>query len=964
MTMPVWITSNDLGTYYTGVTLSIQLDAASADTVNYVLLRGPLPTGLVISNTGVISGIPADVLRVTTSNFIIRATNSSNILSFSDKSFNISIARAQPQWVTSGELGTFPNGIAVSIILGALPAPPAVSVVYKLLNGALPSGLSLSNDGRITGTPASVTQVTSTSFTIRATDNLLSIRDRTFTMSISGSEIPAFITQSGELFTAADSTWCDYQILYSNLSASNEVAVRLIGGSLPAGLEIDYQGVIRGYPSPPIINTATSAITARVYATQTTGVITCDSTQSFSVGRPITFAGIISVNATTIFAANQYIITTVGTTDFTLLGASSNAVGVVFTATADGNSGSGTGTASIYFGGISSSIVYYVHSVVSSTQFTISSTQNGYILSLNSSANTLTVTLPEATVGFPTTRTSTFTLSLVSKLGGNTAIFSIVINNQQLPPSLPDTRPPTILNTRPLTYIISDADPYAGYYIHTPTPAPTVANIGVIASGEYFAFKIIGYDFDADVIEYVFTSLPLGLVADTVSGWITGTPTVTAGTISTATFSVFTRKIITPTIVSPVFNFEFTVSDLPDIAITWVTAAALGTIFNATISQLAVKAVAAVALEYRLTAGTLPPGVTLANTGEIIGRVANEVSSEITAAGALTVFAFTIEAYSPAYPTILTSRDFTVTIQQEYTNPTDILYIKATPSIKDRRIIETLLTNPLLIATADLYRPTDYNFGKASGVIYEHCYGIYSSDIAEYIAAVTKNHYNRNITLGEIKTARALDSQGNPQYEVVYSEIIDDLVAPSGLSIPKQIYWPTPIDLFQGAWYTSSTSIFTSWELLLDQKYFTSLTPGYARTLYPNSLVNMRTQVADVLGQDKSNTLLPSWMTSPQTNGAALGFTAAWVIAYTLPGKSAQIASNIQTNWPHTLNEINFQIDRFLVDKSGTYNFDNYLVPPAWTGLPSAIPIPSPRDSKDFPVLFPQPNILPLKSQY
>jgi hypothetical protein len=110
-------------------------------------------------------------------------------------------------------------------------------------------------------------------------------------------------------------------------------------------------------------------------------------------------------------------------------------------------------------------------------------------------------------------------------------------------------------------------------------------------------------------------------------------------------------------------------------------------------------------------------------------------------------------------------------------------------------------------------------------------------------------------------------------------------------------------------------------------------------------------------------------MTSQQENGSTLGYTQAWVICYTKPGFATTIKNNIDTLWkdpvglPYRLNQINFKIDRFSVDKTLTYNYDKSFVPPAWTGLPSATPVPDPLDSKDFYVLFPQQTILPNSTQ-
>ena len=87
-------------------------------------------------------------------------------------------------------------------------------------------------------------------------------------------------------------------------------------------------------------------------------------------------------------------------------------------------------------------------------------------------------------------------------------------------------------------------------------------------------------------------------------------------------------------------------------------------------------------------------------------------------------------------------------------------------------------------------------------------------------------------------------------------------------------------------------------------------------------------------------------MTSQQLNGSTLGFTQAWVICYTKPGHSDTIKNNIVNNWEYTLNQINFSIDRFEVDKSATYNYNT--VTKSWISLPSATPAPNPIDSKDF----------------
>ena len=849
---------------------------------------------------------------------------------------------AQPVWNTpAGSIGTYPATIPMLFQLSASAVSPATSITYTLLSGTLPSGLSISSSGLISGTPALVTTDTTTTFTVRAIDNLSNLRDRTFSITLSGVAIPEFTTPAGNILSTLDSVWIELPIAYSNPDNNNQIIIELQEGLLPPGLEINSEGLIRGYANPPTVNVTLNQVQTNATITESvTNLITCTSTTQFTIGRPI-----------------------------------------VFTNTA--------------FGDIDEGDTYYIKTINSSTTFTIAATQNGDIFPLTSDTGSMTVTLPAISVGQPTIRTYSFVLRLSSPLGGDTATYNITVINQNTPVSqggpgyTPNSRIPTILNTRPRTYIITDTDPYYGYYLLPPVEPTVAAYIGTIKSGEYFTFKIIGYDFDGNSLTYDYVNLPADLTGDPVTGWITGTPTLGSTGLSTYDFAVNVYKTDNASIATTNFNFSYNLSNSVTDNITWITPSNLGTLFNSSISTLNVIAVADTELSYRIVSGSLPPNLLLLDNGEITGRVADQPSSSLLEQNAETVFTFTVQAYSPLYPVIQSPKTFNITILQEYTQPTDTLYIKASPSINDRNIINSLLTNDTLIPEEMIYRPNDIYFGKATSVIYEHAYGMYASNIDEYLAAVTQNHYWRNITLGELKTAVAKNNAGEIIYEVVYSEVIDNLVNPSGISIQQEIRWPRLIDLQLGPWYTSITDIFTSYATVLGQEYYTSLTPGYAQTLYPNSLFNMRNRVGQVVGQVKDSRLLPLWMTSQQENGGTLGYTQAWVICYTQPrivvngepltyaefeatgltradymSYAETIKNNIQNDWQYTLNQINFKIDRFSVNKSETYNYDKQLTPPAWTGLPSAYPVPDPIDSKDFYVLFPRQTILPDETQY
>jgi hypothetical protein len=204
-------------------------------------------------------------------------------------------------------------------------------------------------------------------------------------------------------------------------------------------------------------------------------------------------------------------------------------------------------------------------------------------------------------------------------------------------------------------------------------------------------------------------------------------------------------------------------------------------------------------------------------------------------------------------------RTFTVRVVRLFDQPYERLYIKAMPPHDDRDLITSLVQNQDAIPQELVYRADDSYFGVAKNVVYDHAYGLNPSSIELYVSSLDINHYWKNITLGPIKTAQAVDSNGNVIYEVVYSEVIDNLVNDQGESVDKEVRLPYPVN------EDDSTEI---------------------SVVYPNSLIEMRDQVIDTVGQisPPMKPELPMWKTSKQIKGRVLGFTAAWVIAYVRPG--------------------------------------------------------------------------------
>ena len=387
--------------------------------------------------------------------------------------------------------------------------------------------------------------------------------------------------------------------------------------------------------------------------------------------------------------------------------------------------------------------------------------------------------------------------------------------------------------------------------------------------------------------------------------------------ITELTYNFFVRvaKTFEPTVISNAYQFQIDIVGPVDTDVVWVTDADLGTIDNGSVSELSIRAVNVAGREllYRLKPGgypvpdsvvynKLPQGLSLLPSGNIAGRVSfntfaldggtttfdNALRANLTRDP--TTFDLTCEFTVEAYSTdglISVFKTFSVLVVRKYNEPYNNLYIKAMPPLEDRALIDQLIENSDVFKPNYIYRSDDANFGVANSVVYWHAYGLTAATYADYVASLDINHYWKNLTLGQIETARALDNQGQVIYEVVYSRIIDNLVNDQGLSVSKSVTLPYPVEFYQDSTYVD--------------------------TVYPNSLINMRNQVIDSVG--KVSDILPRWMYSKQEDGRVLGFTPAWVIAYTQPGRSKEVAYNIREQFGTQLNRVDFEVDRYELDR-------------------------------------------------
>lgn len=770
---------------------------------------------------------------------------------------------AQPVWVTpAGSLGTIPEDVFYQVPLLAYEPDPGVPLYFRVIAGNLPAGMQCTDNGLIAGVPQSIASVqgvpeqvsvnVTSKFTVRVYTTVAGgpsgpvdrLADRTFEITVSGPSVPQFITPAGLLGTFYDGGPIDpIQIQYVNLDPGTAAVVRVASGQLPPGLTLSPTGLISGYTIP---------------------VLAPGGNPNYDI-------------------------------------------------------------------------------------------QPFDVVPFSSSGTSLSLTYD-------------FVLEISNGISNNLRTFSI----QVLASS--DLNASTSLITADSSFVTADAGPTLLPFIITPQ-----GSIGTVRNDNFYAFQFQGLDLAGD--QFVFeamTALPPGLRLDPVTGWLYGYIPDQGQVETTYEFELRVVLAEDPGVYSVNYTFSLNIIGNANATVTWLTPSNLGTIDNGATSTfyVAAETTGGINLSYRLLSGSyslLPQGLELLPNGIIAGRVSFDTfavdggattfdvgskvgettfdlvfrfnvntyavdpasvqtftgdgyTSDFTLAGeyftinvivtingvALTPFTdyytsgttlYLIQNGVPSIPEppvagtdiivsvyiVNTSKEFSITVNRAYNEPYENLYIQAMPPFDSRDVINSLLDDTNIFPTDLLYRPEDPNFGLATSVRYWHAYGLTAATMADYVSALDLNHYWKNLVLNGIETAQALDANGNVLYEVVYSQISDNLVNNDGVSVGKEVALAYPVE-------TDTTVV------------------------YPNSLVDMRDQVIDTVGQISN--ALPLWMLSKQANGQVLGFVPAWVICYVKPGKSGQIKYNIEQQFTNQLNYIDFEVDRYEVDRLLTKNWN------------------------------------------
>ena len=820
-------------------------------------------------------------------------------------------------------LDVSPNSLTTAT--GTMTAAFKQHTLFKLIAGKLPSGIQCSDNGLLVGVPKAVASlqgvplevsrdVTSKfairGYTLTQAGIVDAIADQTFTLTITGNNIPEFTTPAGSIGTYYDSAFVDIQLEYTGVDSGEVTAITVAAGELPPGLSLSLAGKIEGWiePIPDTTDPPGYDLTPNSTVPYDFTIISVSKNFQFTCKASDGTSG--TLRTFYIYVYNR----TNLSADDTFLTADNEFV------TADE-----TPTRPPF---LINSLITDLGRVRSDNFYAYQFIGNlyggdgiGYLISVNEGFG-----LPPGLQLDPLTG---WYYGFIPDQGTTeiTYSFNIQVYDLSDPTNLSPLYPFTITITGAIdaevTWLVPPSS--AGYtrtiskkYDETldafVTTSVFVYDLGIIENGSTSMFYVKAENRGGRDLQYrlksgAYNELPQGLKlmpSGDIIGRVSfdtfaldGGTTVFDATVAVTRNIDFKETTFDSTFVFTVNAYaEDTAQILYNVESVTVTSGGIGystgtppTLeFSTPVGASAVQAQAG---NVTVSGGAIT-SVDVAESGAGYSIPATlSVTQGFGGSGALLT---PVMKATGARDVISVFRTFSIEVNRVYNKPYQNLYVEAMPPANDRVILEELLLNTEIFVPGYIYRLDDPNFGVARRVTYQHAFGLSPDIFDKYVESLYLNHYWKNLVLGPVKTAQAVDPiSGEVVYEVVYSEIIDNLVNNQGQSVSKIVNLPySIIDPADGSSVVSQ--------------------------VYPNSLVNMRNQVIEVVGQISKK--LPLWMTSKQANGATLGFTTAWVMCYAKPTRSKQIAYYFSRYFNGDLNNIDFKVDRYVLDRILSKNWN------------------------------------------
>lgn len=454
--------------------------------------------------------------------------------------------------------------------------------------------------------------------------------------------------------------------------------------------------------------------------------------------------------------------------------------------------------------------------------------------------------------------------------------------------------------------------------------------------------------------------LPPGMQFDQSTAEVFGIIPYQPAITQTYTFSVkATRYTEKAEAASSIRTFTADIIGEIDSTINWISPANLGSLGAEYISTLYLEAVTTLpdsVLLYRVTSGNLPPGITLNLNGELIGKVnqfpeagkpgltrfyddpPNVGTRTFTTLDGDTTtidksYTFTVEARDIlGYSAI--SRTFTLAIDTPNDRKFSNIFVKPFLKLNQRELFKDFINDPQIFDITAIYRPDDPAFGIQTELKMLVYAGIETKSAAAVVGIAGRNHKIKRFRFGSVKKAIAYEpGTFNSIYEVVYLEVFDPLekgkkylpnvISTSYSQVPVTVdqtnqYRTGPFNINLADWHAPIPFHATA-----DRSDMFAGDP-YTGARFPSSLALWRNRIKTLGIKDRN--FLPLWMRSIQEGSVQeLGYIKAIPLCFCKVGRADDLLLNIKYS-NFDFSQIDYTIDRYIIDAVTGYSNDKYIV--------------------------------------